>query len=194
MFGLKRRVVSQLVFVSLAAGVAGCGSPGVGQPGGTSNFGKVQRRDDAQSFFYRGNQPTEQGIATLKRSGVKTLINLRHDFDPREEQWVRDAGMEYLLIKSNCKDIQPLQVATFLGKMRQFQRDPNRWPVYVHDRHGRDSAGLFIAVWRVVEEGWGREAAIEELLNYGHRPDDRFGCPAIVPYLRGFDAGRFRSR
>lgn len=191
----SRRFSPAVTLIAAAALAAGCAAPSRGrQVGGIENFAKVQRRDDAQSYFYRGTRPTQRGIETLKRMGVKTVIDLSEDFDPREQQWARDAGMEYLLIKSDCKDIQPLQIATFLGKMRQFQREPNRWPVYVHDRHGRDSAGLYVAVWRIVEEGWGREAAIEELLNYGHRPDDRFGCPAIVPYLRRLDPSRFRSR
>jgi protein tyrosine phosphatase (PTP) superfamily phosphohydrolase (DUF442 family) len=184
-----------LVFLLLTAFSAGCGSTTVGkQLPGVGNFGKVERRDDATSFFYRGNQPTKQGIATLRRMGVKAVVNLRNDFDPREEGWVRNAGMQYLLIKTSCRDIQPLQIATFMGKMREYQNDQEKWPVFVHCRFGKDRTGLYVAVWRIAEEGWGREAAIDELTGYGHQPKLPFGCTHIVPYLRRFDPAPFRVR
>ena len=182
-------VVGALV---VALGCVGCGASTVGkQWPGVGNVGKVARRDDPSAFFFRGNQPTEQGIVSMKRRGVKTVINLRADFDPREERWVRAAGMDYLLIKTTCNDIQPLEIATFMGQMRQFQRDPDRWPVFVHCRYGCDRTGLYVAVWRIAEEGWSREEAIDELMSYGH---NRIVCHAIVPFLRRFDVSLYRGK
>lgn len=194
---MQRRIGTRaplILLIAVAALAAGCGGPTVGkQLAGVGNFGKVQRRDDPHALFYRGNQPTERGIETLKRAGVKTVINLRDDFDPREERWVRDAGMDYVLIKTSCRDIQPLQIATFLGKMRSLQKDEGKWPVFVHCKYGRDRTGLYVAVWRIVEEGWDREAAIDEMISYGHSPGNPMACPALVPYLRRFDASQFRA-
>ena len=188
-----RRVTACVVLAF--AMVGGCRAATAGTDlAGVGNFGKVQRRDDPHSFFYRGDQPTERGIATLKALGVKTVINLRDDYDAREALWVRDAGMEYLLITSNCRDIRPRQIATFMARMREYQKDPARRPVFVHCRHGRDRTGLNVAVWRMVEEGWDRGAAMGELVNYGHSPDNPLVCPHVAPYLRRFDPAHFRGR
>ena len=185
-----RRVTAAVVLTFAVA--AGCRAPTAGtRAAGVGNFGKVQRHGDAQSFFYRGDQPTEQGIATLKALGVKTVVNLRNDFDPREALWVRDAGMEYLLITTDCREIRPRQIATFMAAMREYRKDPDRWPVFVHCRHGRDRTGLYVAIWRVVEEGWDRRKAMGELVRYGHSPDNLLVCPHVAPYLRQFDPAQF---
>lgn len=189
------RSKASLLLILIAAALMGCSAPTAGRElNGVGNVGKVQRRDEPASFFFRGNQPSEEGIATLKQMGVKTVINLRDNFDPREEQWARDAGMEYLLIKTSCREIKPLQIAAFMSKMREYQKGGNRWPVFIHCFYGRDRTGLYVAIHRIVDEGWDREAAIDELLSYGHRPKQPFGCPAIVPYLREFDPAQFRGR
>jgi protein tyrosine/serine phosphatase len=125
--------------------------------------------------------------------GVKTVINLRDDFDPREALWVRDAGMEYLLITTNCRDIRPAQIATFMRRMREYQKDPQRWPVFVHCHYGKDRTGLYVAVWRIAEERWGRGEAINELTSYGHSPDNSLFCPHVAPYLRQFDPADLRG-
>ena len=191
---LIRHILEGALFVALVS-APGCRAPTAGKElAGVGNFGEVRHREHPRSFFYRGNQPTERGIATLRAMGVKTVVNLRDDFDPREALWVRDAGMEYLLITTDCRDIRPRQIATFMARMREYREDPSAWPVFVHCHHGRDRTGLYVAVWRIVEEGWDRQAALDELVRYGHSPNNPLICPHVVPYLRQFDPDAFRDR
>src|SRR5688572_18194192 len=56
------------------------------------NFGKVN------DSYYRGPQPRENEVDQLKRLGIKTIIDLRKDKEPREAEWVSKAGIRYFNI------------------------------------------------------------------------------------------------
>ena len=45
-------------------------------------------------------------------------------------------------------------------------------PFSIHCSHGADRVGVMIAMFRVVEQGWTKEDAIEEMMNggYGFHP------------------------
>src|SRR5215212_4255086 len=67
------------------------GGRGVPVSEGVGNFGKVTEK------LYRGAQPDADGLRSLGRLGVKTIVNLRMPGDVwgKEEQLARDMGILY---------------------------------------------------------------------------------------------------
>ena len=179
----KTRLAYTFVLLSLcaaaAAGSGGCQT--VGKPiTGVENFATVI--DDE---LYRGGQPSYDGIQQLKERGVRTVIDLRDDRNPSERMWVEEAGMAYVNIGSNASRVEPAKIERFLKEVDEAQK-----PIFVHCFHGRDRTGLGVAVYRIVEEGWPREAALKELYAHGYH---WAMFPGIARYVRTFDAEQLKN-
>lgn len=160
---------------------SGCASIGH-DSGGVPNLATV---DPAPEAIYRGGQPTRGGFKTLKKMGVKTVIDLRDDAVPWEKSVVTKQGMTYVNIPSNASRTSPTTVATFLTAVSAAER-----PIYVHCKRGRDRTGLEIACYRLVhqQDAWTRAKAINDLRRHGHQ---RLFFPGIERYLRTFNPEDF---
>lgn len=116
--------------------------------------------------FYRGGQPTETGVAQLKQTGIKTIIDLRSGDQQakREEGWATAAGIRFINVPmSNWfgpKDIQVDKIIALID-------DPANQPVFVHCKRGADRTGTVVAVYRISREGWNAEKANEEAEKFG---------------------------
>ncbi|MEA2711326.1 MAG: tyrosine-protein phosphatase [Phycisphaerales bacterium] len=171
------RLIAILALILAAAGAGGCST--VGKPvTGIDNFALV---DDG---LYRGGQPSYRGITELKEKGVRTVIDLRDDRNPAERMWVEEAGMAYVNIGTTALRVEPAKIATFLKEVDEAQR-----PIFVHCYHGRDRTGLEIAVYRIVEQNWPRDAALNELYAHGYH---WAAFPGIARYLKTFDPKQFK--
>lgn len=169
-----------ILFTFIAAAGAGGGCATVGKPiTGVANFAAVG------DGLYRGGQPSYAGIQQLKSNGVRTVIDLRDDRNPAERKWVEDAGMAYVNIPTNANRVEPAKIATFLKEVDEAQR-----PIFVHCYHGRDRTGLEIAVYRMVEQDWPREAALKELYAHGYH---WAMFPGIARYVRTFNPEQFKE-
>jgi protein tyrosine/serine phosphatase len=169
----------------LAAQVAGCRSRSGASIAGVDNFGVVT---DGAHGLYRGAQPSEEGIRTLKALGVRTIVDLRDDADPREREWAAAAGIRYLRIPSTCHDPRADDLRRFLRVMDGMpveSQPPVEFPVFVHCLAGRDRTGLFVAAYRIVEQHWSNDQAMREMDDYGHSTAD---CPELDPFVRHLDA------
>ena len=176
----KLRLTFTLLLLT-AAGGSGAGCATVGKPiTGVENFAVVV--DDE---LYRGGQPSYEGITSLKEHGVRTVIDLRDDRNPAERMWVEEAGMAYVNIGTNAGRVEPAKIATFLKEVDEAQK-----PIFVHCYHGRDRTGLEVAVYRMVEQGWSREAALNELYAHGYH---WAWFPGIARYVRTFDPEQFKD-
>jgi tyrosine-protein phosphatase SIW14 len=174
-----RLTFTLLLFVASAAAGTGCAT--VGKPiTGIENFATVV--DDE---LYRGGQPSYEGITSLKEHGVRTVIDLRDDRNPAERMWVEEAGMAYVHIGTNAGRVEPAKIATFLKEVDEAQK-----PIFVHCRRGRDRTGLEVAIYRIVEQGWSRDAALTELYAHGYQ---WAVFPGIGRYLRTFDPEQFKK-
>lgn len=127
-----------------------------------SNFGVVS------STLLRGAQPSDRGFAELKKSGVKTIINLRdgkNDIED-EREVVEKLGMKYVSIPmSPLKRMTREHVDQFLSAVRA----PENQPSFVHCRHGRDRTGAIVAAYRICEQAWSLPKASAEMLDFGFR-------------------------
>ncbi len=123
---------------------------------GLSNVGRVT------TVIYRGAQPQIEGYATLKKMGIKTVINLRTSKSEKKE--VVSAGMRSVEIPLNVlKDVDIKKVNNILDMMA----DTDNQPVYVHCRQGQDRTGIVIAAYRMKVEGWSLKEAEAEMQSFG---------------------------
>lgn len=115
--------------------------------------------------FYRGAQPTENGVKELARMGVKTIINLRgaDENSERERVWARKAGIKFVVVdlgnwfKPKTADIEAI--------VKQISQAENA-PVFVHCKRGADRTGTVAAVYRIRHDNWTAKQAISEAKRY----------------------------
>ena len=122
---------------------------------GLPNLHKVS--DD----LYRGAQPTADGMKQLKKLGVKTVVNLRSLHSDRDD--IKGTGLTYEHINMTPLKIEDKDVVRFL----RIVTDSSRTPVFVHCQHGADRTGTMCAIYRIAEQGWSKDEAIEEMTKGG---------------------------
>src|SRR5262245_43793949 len=146
---------------------------------GLRNFHRVS------PIYYRGAQPTAEGMRQLEALGVKTVVNLRSFHSDRSLLAGTHLGYEEIHTKPWHAEEQ--DVVKFL----RIVTDPKKQPVFVHCEHGADRTGMMTAIYRMVVEGWTKDAAIEEM---EHGP---FGFHStwsnLLRFVRGVDVGRLRA-
>ena len=145
-----RSIAVAIVFVApfLLAGPAGA-------PTGVENFHPVN------DHIYRGAQPTRDGIQSLAKFGVRTIIDLRggREHSGMEEQLVKAAGMHYVHVPlKGFSAPSDQEMATVLALLN----DNSAWPVFVHCRRGADRTGTVIACYRISHDHWANPKALEE--------------------------------
>jgi protein tyrosine phosphatase (PTP) superfamily phosphohydrolase (DUF442 family) len=146
---------------------------------GVPNLFKVS--DD----LYRSAQPTKEGLANLKKLGVKTIINCRMLHSERGD--VTDLGMAYVSIGALATHAEEEDVVEFL----KVVADKSRGPFLVHCQHGADRTGLMIAAYRVAVCGWSKAEAIAELTEGGSGFHEVF--QNIIKFVNDMDVVKVRQ-
>ena len=116
--------------------------------------------------IFRGGQPGEYGIGELARLGIRTVLNLRHDTGRVEEEraLAESAGLRFIHAPlSPLGQPDHAAVETILDQLT----DPANQPIFVHCKRGSDRTGTVIACYRIREQGWSVEQAIEEARQSG---------------------------
>jgi protein tyrosine/serine phosphatase len=134
--------------------------------------------------YYRGAQPTAEGIGELEKLGVKTIVNLRSAHSDRDLIGSRPLGYE--AIHMHAWHAEDEDVVRFL----RIATDPSKQPLFVHCQHGADRTGTVTAVYRIVVQGWTKDEAIREMTQggYGFHPL----WYNLVRYIRELDVDRIR--
>jgi protein tyrosine phosphatase (PTP) superfamily phosphohydrolase (DUF442 family) len=145
---------------------------------GLSNFARVS---DA---LYRGAQPTAEGFRTLKKMGVKTVINLRSSHSDRP--LLAGTGLQYVHIRALAWHPEDEDIAQAL----RIIRDPANQPAFVHCQHGADRTGVTIAAYRIVEQGWTTSMASAELPSFHFHPI----WTQVIAYLGRFDGAAMKQK
>lgn len=145
--------------------------------------GSVELRTDARlpnlyqvsPVLYRSAQPGIDGLEILnqqlaRRYGmpmeIKTVISLRNNAG--DGALVKPVGVRYEQIRFDTWHVKDEDVKRFL----QLVRDPKNQPILLHCKHGADRTGMMVAIYRVVEQGWSKQAAIAEMTQggFGYHP------------------------
>jgi tyrosine-protein phosphatase SIW14 len=143
---------------------------------GIANFGEVT------TTLFRGAQPSASGFQTLKKMGVEVVVDLRGSASDREKTAVTQLGMRYVSIPSHCPFPSDAPWARFLKVIRE---NPGKI-VFVHCRLGDDRTGMAVAAYRMGEENWSAEEALQEMKAFGFSTFHRAICPGLESYEQGF--------
>ena len=146
---------------------------------GIPNAGKIT------DVFYRGGQPGENGLVSLKAMGITTIVDLRGE-DREKLEWERklseSLGLRFVHIPvSGWSPPTDDQLVQFLSLLRG---DPQQ-KIFVHCRFGDDRTSVFIAAYRVALEKWPAEQALKEMYFFGF---NGFWHPAMKTFVREFPA------
>src|SRR5689334_2516680 len=138
------------------------------------------------AHLYRSAQPRFDAIGELRKLGIRTVINLRAfhcDLAGMKGSGLANRRLQVLTWK-----IQDAHVIRVLGMVR----DARSGPFLIHCKHGADRTGLMIAMYRIIEQGWSKEAALREMIDggYGYHRMWR----NIVRYVEQVDIARIRAK
>jgi protein-tyrosine phosphatase len=114
--------------------------------------------------IFAGGRPTIEQIRWLKEKvGIKSIVNLerwylREGYDVNE---VRKIGIEYI---NSPVDLIPCPAEDVKKALKEIKRliEQGKTPIYIHCSEGVDRTGFVIAAYRVIEEGWDINKAIEK--------------------------------
>jgi tyrosine-protein phosphatase SIW14 len=138
---------------------------------------------------YRGGQPTNADLVTLRDQGFRTVVNLRSQHSERHQ--VEALGMKAIEIPMRADIVceAPSEAAVF--KFLDTVLDPANQPVFIHCAHGCDRTGVMSAVYRMEVDHWSPEEALQEMR--------AFGCTEyygdLIRYVENYrQSGRYGSR
>jgi len=135
--------------------------------------------------LYRSEQPTALGMKNLEKLGIRTIINLRNFHDDEDE--VKGTSLHTERVKILTWRIDDEHV---IEVMRMLKKTENG-PFLIHCQHGADRTGLISAMYRVLEQGWTREDALNELVEGGYGYHSMW--KNIVRYMRSVDVAKLRE-
>jgi DSP-PTPase phosphatase fused to NAD+ Kinase len=136
--------------------------------------------------FFRSAQPDAAGFRGLATTyGVRTVVSLRA-FNS-DEPLARGLGLTLERFRINTWNIKRKDVVAALQTLRRASREA---PALLHCQHGADRTGMIAALYRILYQGWGKAAALDEMQN------GKFGYHAVwgnIPrFIRRVDAERLR--
>ncbi len=124
-------------------------------------------------------------MKNLARMGIKTVINLRvfhSDADKIKKTGLR---LEELNVKPwHIEDEDVIRVLRIIKKRENG-------PFLMHCWRGADRLGLMVAMFRIVEQGWTKEEAIQEMVKGGYGFHAKWRN--IIEYVKKVNVERIRK-
>ena len=114
-------------------------------------------------LLYRSQQPTAENLAQIKALNIQTVINFRQYHS--DKTLLSSTQINEQRIPMYTANIDDAEVIAALNAMMQARQ---QGPVLIHCQHGADRTGLMSAMYRIIYQGWSKEAAIEELTQGGY--------------------------
>ena len=136
--------------------------------------------------LFRCAQPDARDLGDLQALGIRSVLDLRahHTDAPAFAQ----NGLTLLAEPMNAGDVTVAQLAAALRKFRAAPK-----PVLVHCWRGSDRAGVFVAAYRLVFQGWTREAALDEFRHGGFGFSEMW-YPNLIQLLETLDVADLRRQ
>ena len=119
--------------------------------------------------YLRGGEPKRGGIETLKRLGVKALVDLRSDYDHTDELRIaaERKGLKYYRVPTSVWDPPTDKDArAFVALVT----DRSNGPFYVFCTDGLNRVGEMSAIYRVAASQWTVAQALQEIDEMGFSP------------------------
>lgn len=113
-----------------------------------------------------GGQPTDTAFAKLAANGYRAVLNLRTGSEGIDLQHEREAaekaGLRYVGIPIVSNAPKPEQADEFIKAVK----DPENHPMLIHCGSA-NRVGAFWMIYRVVEQGWPEDKALDEATKIG---------------------------
>jgi protein tyrosine phosphatase (PTP) superfamily phosphohydrolase (DUF442 family) len=135
--------------------------------------------------LYRSAQPSPAGFGEIEARGIKSVLNLR----ARHDDAVAADGRQLTLLTVPMYAFH-LNEEKVVRALSFIQTAPG--PILVHCQHGSDRTGTIVALYRILYQGWSRQAAIAEMTEGGFGFHPIFSN--LVEYLQTVDINRLRSQ
>jgi uncharacterized protein (TIGR01244 family) len=131
--------------------------------------------------FATAGQPKAEAFAKLAKQGFRAVLNLRtaEEGAEAERELVEKAGMRYLNIPVVTANPKPEQVPEFIKAVKE----PANQPMLIHCG-GAQRVGAFWVIYRVSEQGWPEEKALEEATKIG------LTRPELIKFAKDYIASR----
>ncbi len=155
------------------------------QPLPDSKIGNFYKLSDD---IYRGDRPTPDDLKELQKRGIKTLLDLEYFYTDRYAITKSQTNFKFLHVRMNPWNIKDEDIVTALNILT----DKNNYPIYVHCKHGSDRTGVVIAMYRIIVQGWSKEAAITEMKGGGYGFHLIWGN--IPEYLENVDVEKIKAQ
>jgi protein tyrosine/serine phosphatase len=134
----------------------------------------------------RSAQPKAASLPALRALGVRTMVSFRA-FNKDEDDF-SDSGIRLVRVPINTWHIRDRHIVRALAAIAAAEKQGT---VLIHCLHGADRTGVISALYRMVVQGWDKEAARLEMLRGG------FGYHTmwrnIPSYLDGVDPRQIAS-
>jgi protein tyrosine phosphatase (PTP) superfamily phosphohydrolase (DUF442 family) len=134
--------------------------------------------------LYRSAQPTAEGFRRLEALGIRTVLDLRGGIGDAE--LARATDLRLLQVPMTAFGLTHRRVLAAL----RILADPVNRPILVHCRQGADRTGALIALYRVVAQGWTKQAALREMDDGGFHHSGLFS--GLDGYVARADVARLR--
>jgi len=136
--------------------------------------------------FFRGAQPTAEGMKQLQALGIRTVISLRALHSDQEV--LAGTRLKRVRLKMEPWHSDEDEAVFFL----KAATDTNNLPVFVHCERGADRTGTMCAMYRIVVCGWSKAQALEEMKNggFGFNPV----WQELVRFVEKSDVDRIKRR
>lgn len=128
------------------------------------NFNLHQMNDT----LYRSALPRVQDNQWLQQENIQTVINF---YQKPDSLWLSDSSIKQIQIPLHTGRINDVDVLRALHSITAAQE---KGPVLMHCKHGQNRTGLIAAMYRIVIEGWSKEAAMAEM-QQGFGGEQRMG-------------------
>lgn len=118
--------------------------------------------------LWRGSAPSAVAMSELKKSGIKTIIDLRLGKREarREQTEAKELGITYVHLPMGYSQPDETKLNEFLA----IVQNPVYQPVYVHCRQGADRTGTLVAAYRILIEKWTLVHAYQEMRKHHFKP------------------------
>jgi len=159
---IRRSGILLTLCVLFLAGPLSAGS--LPRPGAWATAIPSERLDNfyrIDPLLYRSAQPDAAAMNELEALGIRRILNLRQFHSDDDE--AKGTSLRLHRVPMNAGSITEEEVVSAL-KLIGSSKDP----VLVHCWHGSDRTGTVVAMYRLVFQGWSREAALDELVNGGY--------------------------
>ncbi|HSE87869.1 MAG TPA: protein tyrosine phosphatase family protein [Candidatus Binatia bacterium] len=121
--------------------------------------------------FATGGQPSEQAFAKIAASGFHSVLSLRAAGEgidlTKERALVEKTGLRYFNIPVVSSAPRTEQAEEFI----RLVKEKSNHPMFINCASA-NRVGAFMMIYRVVEQGWSEDKALDEALKIGLRGDE----------------------